>query len=176
MIFFFIKSLHIIFVVTWFAGLFYIVRLFIYDTEAQLLPSPQKEILTSQYRIMKKRLWLGITWPSAILTFIFGPWLASFYWPIHHYPWLVLKFFLVLLLGAYHYSCHILYQRMNKKIYRYNSQQLRLWNEVATVFLFLIVFLVVFKSFFSLFYGISLLFGLIFALVLGIKIYQKLRS
>jgi len=68
----YIKALHIIFVVTWFAGLFYIVRLFIYFAEAQEKPEPERSILQNQFRIMQKRLWYGITWPSAILTLIFG--------------------------------------------------------------------------------------------------------
>ncbi|MDR9488704.1 CopD family protein, partial [Salibacter sp.] len=70
----YIKALHIIFVVTWFAGLFYIVRLFIYHTEAEQRSEPEKSILQSQFRLMEKRLWYGITWPSAVLTMIFGIW------------------------------------------------------------------------------------------------------
>src|SRR5215204_2376085 len=70
----YLKALHIIFVVTWFAGMFYIVRLFIYNTEANGKAEPEKSILQKQFSIMIKRLWLGITWPSAILTAIFGPW------------------------------------------------------------------------------------------------------
>ena len=70
-----VKALHIIFVVTWFAGLFYIVRLFIYQTEALEKEDPERTIVSDQLAIMSKRLWLAITWPSAILTLIFGPWL-----------------------------------------------------------------------------------------------------
>ena len=70
-----IKALHIIFVVTWFAGLFYIVRLFIYQREAQDKPERERAVLTEQFKLMSKRLWLGITWPSAIITSILGPWL-----------------------------------------------------------------------------------------------------
>ena len=71
----YLKALHIIFMVTWFAGMFYIVRLFIYNTEANGKTEPERTILQKQFGIMIKRLWLGITWPSAILTLIFGPWL-----------------------------------------------------------------------------------------------------
>ena len=71
-------ALHIIFVVTWFAGLFYIVRLFIYHTEAEQKAEPEKSILQTQYKLMEKRLWYGITWPSMILTLIFGPWVMSY--------------------------------------------------------------------------------------------------
>ena len=71
----YIKALHIIFIVTWFSGLFYIVRLFIYNTEAKEKTEPEKSILQKQFSTMINRLWLGITWPSAVLTFIFGGWI-----------------------------------------------------------------------------------------------------
>src|SRR5580693_219127 len=71
----YLKALHIIFIVTWFSGLFYMVRLFIYNAEAAQKPEPEKTILQQQFRTMTRRLWLGITWPSAILTLIFGPWM-----------------------------------------------------------------------------------------------------
>ncbi len=66
--YFYIKAIHIIFIVTWFAGMFYIPRLFIYATEANEKSEPDRSILQKQFAIMSKRLWLGITWPSAILT------------------------------------------------------------------------------------------------------------
>ena len=72
--YFYLKALHIIFIVTWFAGMFYIVRLFIYNTEAGNKPEPEQSILQQQFGIMIRRLWLGITWPSAILTLILGVW------------------------------------------------------------------------------------------------------
>src|SRR3982751_696748 len=71
----YIKSLHLIFVITWFAGLFYIVRLFVYQIEANDKPSPEKEILQKQYKIMTYRLWYIITWPSAFLAVFFAIWL-----------------------------------------------------------------------------------------------------
>jgi len=71
----YVKALHIIFVVTWFAGLFYIVRLFIYHVEAQDKEEPAKSILQTQYKLMSKRLWYIITWPSAVLAGIFAVWM-----------------------------------------------------------------------------------------------------
>ncbi|HLW14741.1 MAG TPA: CopD family protein, partial [Flavobacteriaceae bacterium] len=71
----YIKSLHLIFIVTWFAGLFYIVRLFVYQIEAFQKPSPDKEILGKQLKIMASRLWNIITWPGMILAVFFGTWL-----------------------------------------------------------------------------------------------------
>ena len=66
------KALHLIFMVSWFAGLFYVPRLFIYDIEASKKDSPEKEILTKQLKIMTRRLWYIISWPSALLTILFG--------------------------------------------------------------------------------------------------------
>src|SRR5690606_34717573 len=80
MAFEYLKALHIIFVVTWFAGLFYIVRLFIYQVEALEKPEPERGILGKQLNLMARRLWWGITWPSAILTLVFGIWVLSQRW------------------------------------------------------------------------------------------------
>src|SRR6185436_706557 len=96
----YLKAIHIIFIVTWFSGMFYIVRLFIYNTEAAEKTDPEKTILQRQFSIMIKRLWLGITWPSAILTIIFGVWLAILYGSIPN--WLLIKLGFVALLYAYH--------------------------------------------------------------------------
>ena len=104
----YIKALHIIFIVTWFAGMFYMPRLFIYNTEAAERPGQAKEILRDQFRIMMKRLWLGITWPSAILTLIFGSWT---WYLLGSLPgWLLVKLFFVLGLYAYHLSLHMIYR------------------------------------------------------------------
>ena len=71
----YLKALHIIFVITWFSGLFYIVRLFVYHAEANEMPDTEKHVLIKHFKVAEKRLWYGITWPSAILTWIFGIWL-----------------------------------------------------------------------------------------------------
>ena len=65
----YVKALHIIFVVTWFAGLFYIVRLFIYHTEANLKSEPERSILVRHFKVAEKRLWFGITFPSMMKQF-----------------------------------------------------------------------------------------------------------
>ena len=88
--YFYIKALHIIFIVTWFSGMFYIVRLFIYNTEAQKKEAVEKKILTEQFTIMIRRLWLGITWPSAILTIILGGWTAYLFGDIPTWLWIKL--------------------------------------------------------------------------------------
>jgi len=142
--YFYVKALHIIFVVTWFAGLFYIVRLFIYNREANDKPEPERKVLQAQFGIMIRRLWYIITWPSGILTIVFGAWMAILFGSLP--AWLMIKVGLVLLLLAYHLSLQHMVSQQAKGIFQYTSRQLRVWNEVATLFLVSIVFLVVLKS------------------------------
>ncbi len=170
----YIKALHIIFIVTWFSGMFYIVRLFIYNTEAAEKTGPEREILLAQFGIMIKRLWLGITWPSAILTLIFGPWIWIMLGSTPH--WLVVKLVFVVILYAYHISLHVLYREQHKGIFRFSSQKLRIWNEVATLLLFAIVFLASVKQAMSWVFGIAGIISLALVLMLAIRIYKKLRK
>lgn len=174
MTYFYVKALHIIFVVTWFAGLFYMVRLFIYNREAQDKTEVERSILQQQFSIMIKRLWFGITWPSCILTLIFGSWLL-FYYPI--FPaWLWLKLGFVMGLFLYHLSLHVLYKQQSKNIFKYSSNQLRIWNEVATVFLVAIIMLVVVRSGLGLLWGMAGLIGFVVVLMLVIKLYRRSRK
>lgn len=170
-----LKSLHIIFVVTWFAGLFYIVRLFIYHREAQEKSEPDKSILSHQYLIMQKRLWLGITWPSAILTLIFGPSLLSYYdFP---YPtWLNYKLLFLLGLFSYHLYCHFLYKQHRSHSFPHSASFLRIFNEIATLFLVSIVFLVKMQSALNMFYALLGLFLLMIILGISIRIYRNIRQ
>lgn len=169
------KALHLVFVITWFAGLFYIVRLFIYSAEAnELKDELKKRILLEQYTIMKRRLWYGITWPSAIITFFCGVTLVYLLGAIP--AWLILKLSLLFFLYLYHFSCHYIYKQQLAGNYKYSPFQLRLWNEVATLFLFGIVFVVTLKGQLSIY---SIIFGLVFLailLLISIKIYAKRRK
>ena len=169
----YVKALHIIFIVTWFSGLFYIVRLFIYNTEALAEPEPAAGILQKQFSLMIKRLWLGITWPSAVLTLIFGTWMASLYGSLPN--WLLVKLGFVIFLYAYHLSVHKIYKQQMAGIFRYSSQQLRIWNEVATLFLISIVMIVVVKQALSIVWGILGLLLFAICLMMAIRIYKKLR-
>jgi putative membrane protein len=170
----YIKALHIIFIVTWFSGMFYIVRLFIYNTEAGGKEEVEKNILQKQFTIMIRRLWLGITWPSAILTLIFGGWMWSMMGVLPN--WLLVKLCFVAGLYAYHFSLHAIYKQQSKGVFKYSSQQLRIWNEVATVFLVAIVMLVVVKQSMSWAWGLAGLAALVILLMSAIKIYKNLRS
>ena len=183
MTYFYVKALHIIFIVTWFSGMFYIVRLFIYNCEAEDAKEPEKRILHDQFNIMIKRLWFGITWPSAILSMLFGSWmlfLTPFIPDIYNlgsYPtWLIVKLGFVLGLYAYHFSLHHIYKQQIKGVFNYSSQQLRIWNEVSTVFLIAIVFLIVVKQGISMVYGLSGLLLFTIIIMSSITIYKNIRS
>jgi protoporphyrinogen IX oxidase len=173
MTYFYIKALHIIFIVTWFAGLFYMVRLFVYSAEANDKPEPERSILLEQFGIMQKRLWYGITWPSAILTLIFGTWIGILYGSLP--TWLLAKLFFVLGLFIYHLSLQVIFSQQQKENFKWTSQRLRLWNEVATLFLIAIIMLAVVKELLSLVWGVGVLVAFSFLLLLAIKIYKKYR-
>jgi putative membrane protein len=179
--YFYLKALHIIFIVTWFAGLFYMPRLFIYNTEANGKPEAARQVLQEQFSVMMRRLWFGITWPSAILTLILG--LAVFFngnwqqqWLEPSARWLLIKLVFVLFLYAYHLSIHTIFKQQLKGIFKYSSQQLRIWNEVATIFLVAIIMLVVVKQNMSLLWGLGGLVAFVLALMSAIKIYKVLRN
>lgn len=180
--YYYIKALHIIFIVTWFAGLFYFPRLLIYNAEIQSEPDASvKSALTRQYLLMMKRLWFGITVPSAILTFILGTLTMHFsHWDQHLLDssgrWLLIKLGFVLLLYVYFFSLGRLFKQQSRGIFKYSGNQLRFYNEVATVFLFAIVFLATVKSAGSLLYGLGGLILLIVVLVTAIKIYKRVRE
>jgi len=170
----YIKALHIIFIVTWFAGLFYMPRLLIYNTEAAEKPEPARTALREQLTVMIKRLWWAITWPSAILTLIFG---GSTWYLMNSLPtWLSVKLFLVAGLYFYHFSLHIMVKQQVKGIFKYTSQQLRIWNEVATIFLVAIVMLAVVKQSLSFVWAIAGLILFIVVLMSAVKIYKMLRN
>ena len=176
MAFEYLKALHIIFVVTWFAGLFYIVRLFIYQTEAFDKPLEERKILSPQLALMAKRLWLGITWPSAILTLILGVSVLSYRWGYMQLGFMHAKLAFVLLLYIYHFKCHSIYKKLQKGKVVWTSNQLRLYNEGATVLLFAIVFLIVLKNLTDMVWGILGLLVLSGLLMLGIRLYRNSRE
>jgi putative membrane protein len=172
----YLKAVHIIFIVTWFAGLFYMPRLFVYIIEASQKPEPEKSILVRQLQMMASRLWYGITWPSAVITLGMGTSLL-----INNPAWLGMSFMhikltLVFFLYLYHFSLQILLKQILKGQSRYISQQMRIWNEVATLFLISIVFLIVLKNALSMVWGLIGLLVVTALIMIGIKAYKKLRK
>ena len=173
---FYIKALHIIFVVTWFAGLFYIVRLFIYHAEAGRKKEPERSILQKQFRIMQRRLWFGITWPSAVLTVIFGVWMLILRPDFLENVWMYAKLGIVVLLLLYHFYCERIYRTIGRGITPHSPLFLRFFNEGATIFLFSIVFLVVLKDRLEWVWWMIGVTVLILALIAGIWQYKRSRE
>lgn len=172
----YIKSLHLIFVITWFAGLFYIPRIFIYHIEAQEKPAPEKEILGKQLKIMARRLWYIITWPSAILATLFAIWLLVLNPAWLSQPWMHVKLAFVLLLFIYHGKTQQIFTQQQQDIFKWSSNQMRIYNEGATLILFSVVFLVILKSAFNWIFGLIGIFGLALLLMLGIRLYKRIRN
>ncbi len=172
----YIKSLHLIFVITWFAGLFYIPRLFVYQIEAFHKPSPDKEILGAQLKLMAKRLWFIITWPSAILATLFAIWLLILIPSWLQQSWMHVKLGFVLLLFIYHIKTHIYFKQLQNDAVKVSSNFMRLWNEGATFILFAVVFLVILKNAFNWIYGVIGIVVLGILLMLGFKLYKRIRE
>lgn len=173
----YVLATHIVFVVTWFAGLFYIPRLFIYHTEAQDKNEPDKTILSNQYKIMEKRLWYGITWPSMVLTYILGFTVASFNTTYYFSAgWFFTKLAFVFGLTLYHLQCGVIYKRIQNDIFKWSGLKLRFWNEVATLFLVAIVFIVTLKDQGNFMWGIVGLVIFSSLLITSIFIYRKKRN
>lgn len=166
------KALHVVGFVSWFAGLFYIVRLFIYHVESADKPEPERTILHRQFMLMERRLWFAITIPAMVITFLFGAGLA-------HYvvraagalpPWLAVKLGFVLVLFAYHLSCGAIRRQLAEGRCRWTSGRLRLWNEGATLLLVAIVMLAVFKTLFDAMWGALALVGFGVVLAVAVKL------
>ncbi|WP_405208786.1 CopD family protein [Aquimarina sp. LLG6339-5] len=172
----YIKALHLIFVITWFAGLFYIPRLFIYQIEASQKPSPDKEILGNQLKLMAKRLWYIITWPSAILATTFAICLLILRPMLLDLPWMHVKLGFVVLLIIYHLKSHQIFKQLQVGVVKWTSNQMRLWNEGATIILFAVIFLVIVRDAVNWIYGVIGILLLSILLMLGIKFYKRIRD
>ena len=172
-----LKSLHIIFMVSWFAGLFYIVRLFIYHVEAQEKEGQVRSILSNQFEIMEKKLWWIITTPAMVLTVVLGVWMLVLNWDYYKQaPWMHIKLTFVFFLLIYHFICQKIMFQFHQNKFNWTSMKLRLWNEVATLFLVSIVFIVVLKDSFNWIKGVLGFFGVAILLMIGIQWYKRLRK
>ncbi len=172
-----IKSLHIIFMVTWFAGLFYMFRLFVYHVEAARDENQKKgRILMDQFRIMERRLWYAITWPSAVLTLTFGIWLLVLNAGLLKQPWMHVKLLFVTLLMIYQFYGQRVFRTIATQPLAYTSTRMRILNEVPTIILIAVVFLVVMKSEFSWVWGTLSIFGIALAITYAIKLYKDRRE
>ncbi len=169
------KTLHIIGVVVWFAGLFYLVRLFIYHVEAENLSEDLREAFKKQYGLMEKRLANIITTPGMILTvsmatglIILDPsWLSQ--------TWMQVKLCFVLALLLYHFYCYRLMNQLEIGSCKLSGQQLRALNELPTLFLVIVVMLVVFKNQFPTSSATWLIVGLVLFMAASIQYYARYR-
>ena len=171
-----IKSLHIIFIITWFAGLFYTPRLFIYYIEAINKTTVERNILTNQFSIMMNRLWYIITWPSSILALLFGFWMLILIPEWLEENWMVAKLCFVLALVIYHLKTHFNLKELQLGVVKYSSDFMRIWNEITSVILVSIVFLVVLKNNVNwLKFTIGTILFVLIVLIL-IKFYKRMRN
>lgn len=172
------KSLHLIAMVAWFAGLFYLIRLFVYHTEAFDKPEQEKEILTAQYHLMESRLYKIICNPAMIITWVFG--LAMLYingldW-LRQNPWMHLKLTLVLLLTAYHHFCPRFIRNLKKGLTPMSPFKWRLYNEIPTLLLVSIVMLAVYKNLSNIINGFIGIIGFAILLFVFAHLYKNKRN
>ncbi len=172
----YIKAIHLLFVITWFAGLFYIVRLFVYHAEALQKPQPDQNILVKQYQIMQYRLWYIITWPSAVLASLFAIYLLYLVPEWLSQSWMQIKLAFVVLLYLYHAKCHQIFKQLQQNKVNHSSNFFRVWNEGATIILFAVVFLVILKTAFDWIYGVIGIFVFSITIMIGYKFYEKIRE
>lgn len=171
-----IKALHIIFMVTWFAGLFYMFRLYVYHSEAFGKDELERSILIKQYKLMEWRLWYIITWPSSVLTVGFGTALLVMNPGYLTQPWMHVKLLFVTLL--------IVYQLYGQRLFRdyyfdrkqHKSSVMRMLNEVSTLILISVVFLVVRKDEISWIYGVLSILGIAVIMMFAIRAYASIRK
>lgn len=176
MIYLYAKAIHIIFVICWMAGLFYMVRLFIYHTEAKQKTELEYGILHRQFIVMESKLWWIITTPSMYLTVLAGLTMLFLSPALIQTPWMQVKLIFVLGLLVYHFICQRILFRLKVERNKWTSTQLRLWNELATIILFAIVFIVVLKSATNWIYGLIGLLLFSVMLMLAVKVYKIMRA
>jgi putative membrane protein len=175
MLYLYLKAIHIIFVVSWMAGLFYIVRLFIYHVEANDRSDLERITLQRQFEIMQHKLWYIITTPAMAISVLAG---IAMIWVnpvLLSMNWMLVKLAFVLGLLVYHFLCQNIMNKLKQGIFTWSSTQLRLWNELATIFLVAIVFTVILKSAVDWIYGLTGLVVFSAVIMSAVKIYKYYR-
>ena len=169
----YIKALHLIFVITYFAGLFYIPRLMVYLVEAAARPQAESDIIIPQLQLMMRRLWQIITVPSAVLGLIFGLWMLWINPFLLGKSWMLVKLVFVGLLVLYHIKTYSFYKAFLQGNEQRSGRFFRIWNEGATLILFAVIFLATLKDSIHWIFGLLGLFSLAFLLMLGIRLYKR---
>ena len=143
MILLILKALHIVSVIFWMGVLMYMPRLFIYQSEANTKTEPERSILINQYKVMAKKLWLMIGWPSMILSVVFG---LGIMHPYFSSVWFWVKMGIVVALIGYHHIIHFSNKNLQQDKYTKTVSQLNTMNQWGLIFLLSIVFLAVLKD------------------------------
>ena len=146
MFYLYFKALHIIGIIVWFSGLFYLGRLFVYHQEANLHSEPLRTAMKLQFSMMERRLYYGITWPGLCISIVFG---TALIFEIGFQNWLQPKLALVAILVGYHLWCGYLRKKLLNDQCKWSGKHFRFFNEIPTLILVSIVFVVVFKNEFS---------------------------
>jgi len=175
MAYYWFKALHLIGIVVWFAGLFFLVRLFVYHAEAREQPEPAQTILKKQYELMEKRLYNIITTPGMAVTVAMALGLIYTEPGILKSGWLHIKLSFVALLLIYHFYCGRIMRQLAKGECQWTGQQFRALNEAPTILLVVIVFLAVFKNNLPLDATTWLIVALVIAMAASIQLYAKKR-
>ena len=170
------KAVHIVFVISWMAGLFYILSLFIYHTEAKDKPEPEKSILQKQFVKMEATLWKIIATPAMIISVLAGISMLTLNQGLLQADWMWVKLGFVVGLLIYHFICQNIVKQLKNDQYRLTSFQLRLWRELATIFMIAIVFVVILKSAINWIYGLIGIMGVAMAIMIAVKLYKNYRK
>lgn len=176
MIYLYAKALHIIFMICWMAGLFYMPRLFIYHTEAKQKPDIEYQVLHKQFVVMERRLWWIITTPAMYFTVVSALIMLYLSPGLLNQSWMHVKLTFVVGLLFYHFKSQHIMTLLAAERLTWSSSKLRMWNEVSTIILFAIVFLVVFRSAIDWVYGVLGLVGFAILLMMLIKLYKRYRK
>ena len=175
MAYFWFKALHIVGIVCWFAGLFYLPRLFVYHAEAYEQPEPAQTVLKQQYQIMEKRLYSIIMTPAMVLTVTMAIGLVTTEPEVLKQPWMHIKLACVLLLIGYHHYCKRIMKKLAADECAMTGQQFRWFNEFPTVFFVIVVLLAVFKSNFPTDAVTWLIAAMIIGMAAAIQLYARKR-
>lgn len=168
-------AVHIVFVISWMAGLFYILSLFIYHTEANEKPEPEKRILLQQFTKMEATLWKIICAPAMVISVVAGVSMLILHPMLLQMPWMHVKLSFVVGLLIYHFICQNIVKQLKNNQFKMTSFQLRLWRELATIFMIAIVFVVILKSAINWIYGLIGIMGVAMAIMIAVKMYKNYR-
>jgi len=168
-------AVHIVFVISWMAGLFYILSLFIYHTEANEKPEPEKSILLKQFVKMEATLWKIICAPAMIIAVLAGASMLTLNPDLLRTDWMQVKLGFVVGLLIYHFICQNIVKQLKNNRFKLSSFQLRLWRELATIFMIAIVFVVILKNAINWIYGLIGIMGVAMAIMIAVKLYKNYR-